>query len=132
MKEYLISFYYFCLCLIGRYVQSGVDDIISDDRWVLYFDKLNEAIWSGGKLREGFEKFKIEIEKVRIRKEVVQVFMDVFLGIFREFLCFFVYRVGENLIFYLFLYNFQKVVGCFKLKEFNKCKLFLEIVKKYM
>ena len=80
MKEYPISFHYFCLCSIGRHVQSGIDDITSDDRWALYLDKLNEAIWPGGKLQEGSEKPKTEIEKARTRKEAVQALMDAFPG----------------------------------------------------
>lgn len=132
MKEYPISFHYFCLCSIGRHVQSGVDDITSDDRWALYLDKLNEAIWPGGKLREGSEKPKTEIEKARTRKEAVQALMDAFPGTLREFSCSSVHRVGENLIFHLSSHNPQKVVGCPKPKELNTCKLSLEIAKKYM
>lgn len=78
-----INFQCFYFCLIGRHVQSGIDDITSDDRWALYLDKLNEAIWPGGKLREDSEKPKTEIEKARTRKEAAQALMDAFPGTLR-------------------------------------------------
>ena len=65
---------------MGRHVQSGIDDITSDDKWALYLDKLNEAIWPGGKLPEGLEKPKTEIEKARTRKEAAQAPMDASPG----------------------------------------------------
>lgn len=40
-----------------------------------------EVLWFGGKLREEFEILKSELEKLRIRKEVVYVLMNVFLGL---------------------------------------------------
>lgn len=40
-----------------------------------------EVLWFGGKLRVEFEILKSELEKLRIRKEVVYVLMNVFLGL---------------------------------------------------
>lgn len=40
-----------------------------------------EVLWFGGRLREEFEILKSELEKLRIRKEVVYVLMNVFLGL---------------------------------------------------
>ena len=74
------AFNIFACCSIGRHVQSGIDDITSDDKWALYLDKLNEAIWPGGKLQEDSEKPKTEIEKARTRKEAAQALMDAFPG----------------------------------------------------
>jgi len=75
-----VSFHYFCLRSIGRHVQSGIDDITSDDRWALYLGKLNEAIWPGGKLQKDSEKPKTEKEKAQTRKEAAQALMDAFPG----------------------------------------------------
>ena len=69
-----------CLFLFTRCVQSGIDDITSDDAWALYLDKLNEAIWPNGKLREESKKPRSEIEKSQTRKVAVQVLMDAFPG----------------------------------------------------
>lgn len=46
----------------------------------MYLDKLNEAIWPGGKLQEGSEKPKTEVEKAKTRKEAAQALMDAFPG----------------------------------------------------
>lgn len=70
------------LCSTRRCIQSGIDDITSDESWALYIDKLNEAIWPGGKLREGSEKPKTEIEKARTRKEAAHALMNAFPGAF--------------------------------------------------
>ena len=71
---------FFCLILFTRCVQSGIDDITSDDAWALYLDELNEAIWPNGKLREETKKPRSEIEKSQTRKVAVQVLMDAFPG----------------------------------------------------
>ena len=63
-----------------RCVQSGIDDITSDDCWALYLDKLNEAIWPGGRLSEDVKKPKSEIEKARTKKEAAVALMDAFPG----------------------------------------------------
>jgi len=70
----------FCLFLFTRCVQSGIDDITSDDAWALYLDELNEAIWPNGKLREETKKPRSEIEKSETRKVAVQALMDAFPG----------------------------------------------------
>lgn len=80
------------MCSIGRHVQSEIDDITSDDRWALYLDKLNEAIWPGGKLREDSEKPKTEIEKERTRKKAAQALMDAFPGT----LSFHLFKIFQN------------------------------------
>ena len=77
MRNILVSF---CLILFTRCVQSGIDDITSDDAWALYLDELNEAIWPNGKLREETKKPRSEIEKSQTRKVAVQVLMDAFPG----------------------------------------------------
>ena len=69
-----------CSFETGRCVQSGIDDITSDDSWALYLDKLNEVIWPDGKLAEDAKKPKSEIEKSRTRKDAVQALMDAFPG----------------------------------------------------
>ena len=71
-----------------RHIQSGIDDITSDECWALYLDKLNEAIWPGGKLREDADKPKTEIEKARTRKEAAQALMNAFPGTFQSILLF--------------------------------------------
>ena len=77
MRNILVSF---CLILFTRCVQSGIDDITSDDAWALYLDELNEAIWPNGKLREETKKPRSEIEKSQTRKVAVQGLMDAFPG----------------------------------------------------
>ena len=80
------------MCLIGRHVQSGIDDITSDDRWALYLDKLSETIWLGGKLGKDSEKLKTEKEKAQTRKEAAQALMDAFPGT----LSFTFFRILQN------------------------------------
>lgn len=77
VRNILVSF---CLILFTRCVQSGIDDITSDDAWALYLDELNEAIWPNGKLREETKKPRSEIEKSQTRKVAVQALMDAFPG----------------------------------------------------
>ena len=80
---------YFCfesnfkcfLVLNWRQIQSGVDDITTDDSWALYLNKLIEALWPGGKLREEFETPKSELEKSRTRKEAAYALMNAFPGL---------------------------------------------------
>ncbi|PFX34399.1 uncharacterized protein LOC111325244 [Stylophora pistillata] len=61
-------------------IQSGIDDITTDDSWALYLNKLNEAIWPGGKLLDGLETPKSELEKSKTRKEAVHALMNAFPG----------------------------------------------------
>ena len=70
----------FSVCLTERCVQSGIDDITSDESWALYLDKLNEAIWPGGQLSEEVKKPKSEMEKARTRKEAAFALMAAFPG----------------------------------------------------
>lgn len=74
--------FFLYLCSNERHIQSEIDDITSDDSWTLYLDKLNEAIWPGGKLREDLDKSKTEIEKAKTRKEAAHALMNAFPGTF--------------------------------------------------
>ena len=85
------------LATILRCVQSGIDDITSDDSWALYLDKLNEAIWPGGNLSDNVKKPKTEIEKSQTRKDAASALMDAFPGI-----PYCVRRLGECILFVSF------------------------------